>query len=53
MKSRIEILVSIEINTPLKKLIEIVLKSGYSRIPIFEENLDNKVFYTLKISYLI
>ncbi len=40
MRSRIDV-VSIEINTPLKKLIEIVLKSGYSRIPIFEENLDN------------
>ena len=36
MKSRIDV-VSIEINTPLKKLIEIVLKSGYSRIPIFEK----------------
>ena len=40
MKSRIDV-VSIEINTPLNKLIEIVLNSGYSRIPIFEENLDN------------
>jgi len=40
MKSRIDV-VSIDINTPFEKLIKKVLKSGYSRIPIFEDNLDN------------
>ena len=40
MKSRIDV-VSIDISTPFNELIEKVLKSGYSRIPVFEDNLDN------------
>ena len=40
MKSRIDV-VSIEIKTPFTELIEKILQSGYSRIPVFEDNLDN------------
>jgi len=40
MKSRIDV-VSIDISTPFDELIEKVLKSGYSRIPVFENSLDN------------
>jgi gliding motility-associated protein GldE len=40
MKSRIDV-VSIDISTQFNELIKKVLKSGYSRIPVFEENLDN------------
>lgn len=40
MKSRIDV-ISIDIETPFDELIEKVLKSGYSRIPVFKESLDN------------
>ena len=40
MKSRIDV-VSIDISTQFNELIKKVLKSGYSRIPVYEENLDN------------
>lgn len=40
MKSRIDV-ISIDIETPFDELIEKVLQSGYSRIPVFKESLDN------------
>ena len=40
MKSRIDV-VSIDISTQFNELIKKVLKSGYSRIPVYEGNLDN------------
>ncbi len=40
MKSRLDVF-SIEIKTPFHQLITQILKSGYSRIPVFENNLDN------------
>ena len=40
MKSRIDV-VSIDISTQFNELIKKILKSGYSRIPVYEENLDN------------
>jgi len=40
MTSRVEV-VGIEIETDFKKLIEIIIESGYSRIPVYENNLDN------------
>jgi len=40
MKSRLDV-VAIDIETPFNNLIEKVLKSGFSRIPVFENNLDN------------
>ncbi len=40
MKSRVDV-VAIDLNIPFNELIEKVLKSGYSRIPVYENNLDN------------
>ena len=40
MKSRVDV-VSIDISTQFNELIKKVLKSGYSRIPVYEDNLDN------------
>lgn len=40
MKSRLDV-TSIEENTSFRDVISIILKSGYSRIPVFEENFDN------------
>ena len=40
MKSRLDV-TSIEENTSFIDVISIILKSGYSRIPVFEENFDN------------
>jgi len=40
MKSRIDV-IAVEINTDFKQLINIILESGYSRIPIYKESLDN------------
>ena len=40
MKSRLDV-TTIETNTPFNEVISIILKSGYSRIPVFQENFDN------------
>ena len=40
MKSRLDV-TSIEEKTSFRDVISIILKSGYSRIPVFEENFDN------------
>lgn len=40
MRSRMDI-VAVEITMPFKKVIEVVVESGYSRIPAFEESFDN------------
>ncbi|MDG1475735.1 MAG: gliding motility-associated protein GldE, partial [Vicingaceae bacterium] len=39
MKSRVDV-VSIEKNTPFNEVIEIILESGHSRIPVCEESFD-------------
>lgn len=39
MQSRVNV-TAVEINTPFNKLIEIVIDSGYSRIPVFENTFD-------------
>jgi len=31
----------IEINTPLNEIINIITKTEYSRIPVYEDNMDN------------
>ena len=40
MKSRVDV-IAVDIKTPYKELIEIIINSGYSRIPIFDESFDN------------
>jgi len=40
MKSRLDV-TAIDEKTPFKDVILIILNSGYSRIPVFEENFDN------------
>ena len=40
MKSRLDV-TTIETNTPFNEVISIILKTGYSRIPVFQENFDN------------
>jgi len=40
MKSRVDV-ISVDSETPFDKLIEIVVESGYSRIPAFTETFDN------------
>lgn len=40
MKSRVDV-VAVDINTQMNKLISIIIESGYSRIPVFEESFDN------------
>ena len=42
MKSRIDI-VAIEKSTPFKDVIQIVIRSGFSRIPVYVNNLDDVV----------
>ena len=42
MKSRMDI-VAIEKSTPFKDVIQIVIRSGFSRIPVYVNNLDNVV----------
>ena len=42
MKSRIDI-IAIEKNTPFNDVIQIVISSGFSRIPVYVNNLDNVV----------
>jgi magnesium and cobalt exporter, CNNM family len=33
----------VEIHTPLERLLDLVVQNGYSRMPVFKENLDNIV----------
>ena len=40
MVPRVEI-VGIEVSTPLKEIIEIIKQTGHSRLPIFQDSLDN------------
>lgn len=40
MKARVDI-VAIEKNTPFDELISIILDSGFSRIPVYDDSLDN------------
>lgn len=51
MKSRLDI-TAVEVNTPLEELISLILKCGYSRIPVYEESLD-KVLGILYIKDLL
>jgi gliding motility-associated protein GldE len=51
MKSRMDI-TAVEVNTPLEELIALILKCGYSRIPVYEESLD-KVLGILYIKDLL
>ncbi len=51
MKSRMDI-TAVEVNTPLEELISLILKCGYSRIPVYEESLD-KVLGVLYIKDLL
>lgn len=39
MRSRIDI-TSVEINTPFPDLLNVILNSGYSRIPVYEDSFD-------------
>lgn len=39
-KSRVDV-IAVEINTGLKRLMDIILDSGHSRIPVFSETFDN------------
>ncbi|MFW5978992.1 MAG: transporter associated domain-containing protein, partial [Bacteroidia bacterium] len=40
MKSRIDV-IAVDINTEFNKLINIIIDSGHSRIPVYEETFDN------------
>ncbi len=40
MTSRVDVL-AVEINTRFNNLIELIVESGYSRIPVYENNFDN------------
>jgi len=51
MKSRIDIS-AIDINTCFSEVLQIIIRSGYSRIPVFEEQID-KVLGILYIKDLI
>jgi putative hemolysin len=42
MVPRIDI-ITIEANTPLREALEVVVKCGHSRIPVYEETIDNIV----------
>ncbi|MAQ32061.1 MAG: magnesium/cobalt efflux protein [Flavobacteriales bacterium] len=39
MKARIDI-VALNINTPFQDVLKTILKSGYSRIPVYQDNID-------------
>ncbi len=39
MKPRIDI-VAVEVNMPFREMLDTVIKSGFSRIPVYEESLD-------------
>ncbi len=52
MTPRVDIL-GISIQTPFKKLIAHVIESGYSRIPVYNHDLDNiKGIFILRIFFL-
>ncbi len=36
-------MIAIEVNTPLAKVLEILRKCGHSRLPVFEERIDNVI----------
>lgn len=40
MRSRVDI-IGVELNTPFPELMDVVKSSGYSRIPVYEEDLDH------------
>ncbi len=40
MRSRVNV-TALEINTPYKEVLETVIESGFSRIPVYEETFDN------------
>jgi len=40
MKARIDV-TTVEVNTPFDKLLEIIMNSGYSRIPVYTDSFDN------------
>ncbi len=40
MKSRVDV-TALDAETPFKKILELIIDSGYSRIPVFEETFDN------------
>ena len=40
MKSRVDV-ISIDITTKFKKLVSVIIDSGYSRIPVFDKTFDN------------
>ena len=44
-------ILSIDIEDPIDEIIETVMESGYSRIPVFEDSIDNVIgiFYTKEI----
>ncbi len=39
MKSRVDV-VALDINTPFRELLNIILESGYSRLPVYEDSFD-------------
>lgn len=51
MKSRVNI-TAIDIETPFEELLELILNTGFSRIPVYEDNLD-KVLGILYIKDLL
>ena len=34
-------IIGVEINTPIKEAVEVAINEGFSRIPVYEENIDN------------
>lgn len=40
MKSRVDV-TAVEVNTPFRELMDIIIESGYSRIPVYRDNFDN------------
>lgn len=42
MRSRLDV-VAVEIDTPISKLLKIVVEAGYSRIPVYRESFDDIV----------
>jgi gliding motility-associated protein GldE len=40
MRSRVDV-VAVDIDTPFRELIHVILEAGYSRIPVYRESFDN------------